>query len=59
MLEQRFRPLFATAIYAGLRKGELRALRRADVDLERRLILVRRSGDRSTTKGGHADCRPR
>src|SRR5262249_29787513 len=57
-LPQRYRPLFATAIYAGLRKGELRALRRADVDLERRLVLVRRSGERSTTKGGHADAVP-
>jgi integrase len=57
-LAPRFRPLFATAIYAGLRKGELRALRKTDVDLERRLLLVARSGDRQTTKGGHADVIP-
>ena len=57
-LPQRFCPLFATATYAGLRKGELRALRKSDVDLERRLILVRRSGERTTTIGGHADAVP-
>ena len=33
-LHPRWRPLFATAIYTGLRKGELAALRREDVDLE-------------------------
>ncbi len=35
--------LFATAAYAGLRLGELRALRWRDVDIEKRLIHVRRS----------------
>jgi integrase len=35
--------LFATAAYAGLRLGELRALRWRDVDFEKRLIHVRRS----------------
>ncbi len=57
-LEARWRPLFATAIYTGLRKGELLALRKTDVDLERRLLTVARSGDRETTKGGHADVIP-
>jgi len=57
-LAQRWRPLFATAIYTGLRKSELRALRKTDVDLDRQLISVRRSGDRETTKGGHADVIP-
>jgi integrase len=46
-------PLFAAALYTGLRKGELRALRK-----ERGLILVRRSRARATTKGGHADAVP-
>jgi integrase len=57
-LAPRWRPLFATAIYTGLRRGELRALRKTDVDLERRLLTVARSGDRDTTKGGHADVVP-
>lgn len=35
--------LFATAAYAGLRLGELRALRWRDVDFEKRLVHVRRS----------------
>jgi integrase len=35
--------LFATAAYAGLRLGELRALRWHDLDFEKRLIHVRRS----------------
>jgi integrase len=35
--------IFATAAYAGLRLGELRALRWRDVDFEKRLIHVRRS----------------
>ena len=57
-LHPRWRPLFATAVYTGLRKGELAALRREDVDLEARLLVVRRSWDRETTKGGHADAVP-
>ena len=39
------RALWATAIYAGLRHGELRALQVRDVDLERRRIEVQRSWD--------------
>jgi integrase len=50
--------LFATAIYAGLRKGELLALRKEDVDLDARLLNVARSHQRDTTKGGHADAIP-
>jgi integrase len=57
-LARRWRPLFAAALYTGLRKGELRALRKEDVDLDRALILVRRSGARATTKGGHANAIP-
>jgi integrase len=37
--------LWATAFYAGLRRGELRALRDEDVDLERNLIHVRHGWD--------------
>jgi integrase len=39
------RALWATAFYAGLRRGELRALHVEDVDLARREIHVRRSWD--------------
>jgi integrase len=39
------RPLWATAFYGGLRRGELRALRIEDVDLARGLIHVRRGWD--------------
>jgi len=58
VLEPRWRRLFAAAIFAGLRKGELGALRREDVDLQRRTITVRRSWSRNTTKGGHQDAIP-
>jgi len=37
--------LWATALYAGLRRGELQALRWSDVDLDQSLILVVRSWD--------------
>lgn len=57
-LPAHYRPLFATAIYTGLRKGELLALKKSDLDLESRLLTVARSGDRDTTKGGHADVIP-
>ena len=39
------RPLWATAMYAGLRRGELRALRWEDVDLGGNIIHVQRSWD--------------
>lgn len=49
------RPLWATAIYAGLRRAELRALRWSAVDLEKNIIRVERTwddheGDRSGGK---------
>jgi integrase len=37
--------LWATAVYGGLRRGELRALRWSDVDLKASVINVRRSWD--------------
>jgi integrase len=57
-LASRWRPLFATAIYTGLRKGELLGLRKGDVDFTTGLITVTRSYDRDTTKGQHADAIP-
>ncbi|WP_169542086.1 tyrosine-type recombinase/integrase [Solirubrobacter soli] len=39
------RALWATAMYAGLRRGELRALRWSDVDLDKGVIHVRRGWD--------------
>ncbi len=57
-LSDQWRPLFACAFYAALRKGELLALTKADVDLERQRLVVARSGERETTKGGHADVVP-
>jgi integrase len=53
-----WRNLFATALYTGMRKGELFGLRASDVDLDGRTITVARSYDRPTTKGGHADVIP-
>jgi integrase len=40
---ERHRALFATAIWTGMRKGELIGLRKSDVDLEHEVILVARS----------------
>ena len=39
------RPIYATAFYAGLRRGELRGLRWEDVNLAKGVIQVRRSWD--------------
>jgi integrase len=49
-----WRNLMATAIYLGLRKGELFALRKQDVDLQERLLYVRRSHGDDTVKGKKA-----
>ncbi len=49
-LSRTWRALFATAIYSGLRKGELASLRKEDVDFQAGLIFVRRSWARDTTK---------
>jgi len=39
---------YATAIYTGLRAGEIAALEWSDVDFERRLVTVQRSFDGPT-----------
>jgi len=46
-------PLFATLAYTGLRRGEAMGLRWADVDLDRRMLTVRRSYDGKTKSGKH------
>ena len=38
-----YRPLFATAVLTGARQGELLALRWGDLDLERRVLFIRRT----------------
>ena len=51
-LDPRWRPLFATCIFLGLRKGEALSLRKSDVDPERRILRIRQSWDREVTKNG-------
>jgi len=46
-----FRVCVALAIYSGLRKGEICALKRSDLDLDRGTIRVERSHKKATTKG--------
>lgn len=47
-----WRGCLAVGILAALRKGEIFGLEKRDVDLARRVLLVRRSHGRQTTKGG-------
>ncbi len=47
-----WRNLFATAVYTGMRRGELVALQKADVDLDGGTITVTRSWEANTTKSG-------
>ena len=58
VLNPKWKPLFATAVYTGMRKGELFALRKADVDFDAGLIIVSRSHDRDIPKGGRAEAIP-
>jgi integrase len=46
-------PFFALLAYTGLRRGEALGLRWSDVDLDRRLITVRRSYDGQTKSSKH------
>src|SRR5438067_9207679 len=57
-LAPRWRPLFAAAIFTGLRKGELAGLRKTDIRLSARQMMISRSYDRDTTKEGHEDALP-
>jgi integrase len=54
-LQERDRPVWATALYAGLRRGELMALRWEDVDLAAGVIRVERSYDDK----GHIEIEPK
>src|SRR6266581_4441343 len=47
-----WRPLFATAFFPGMQRGELLALQKEDIDLREWTMTVRRSGDADVTKGG-------
>jgi len=58
VLAPKYRALFATAIYTGMRKGELFGLRKSDVDFISGLITVAHSHDRDTTKGNRAEAIP-
>jgi integrase len=51
------RALWGTAIYAGLRHGELRALQVRDIDLEQRRIKVQRSWDQYEGGSARSDYR--
>jgi integrase len=57
-LSDRWRPLFATAIFTGMRLGELLGLRKSDVDLSAGLINITRSHAQGTTKGKRAEAIP-
>ncbi len=48
------RALFAVAMYLGLRKGEMFGLRRADVDVKRRILHVLYSHEHVGTKNGRS-----
>ena len=52
--EGRRRALWSLALYMGLRRGELWALRASDFDLRHRALVVARSHERETTKNGDA-----
>jgi integrase len=54
----RWRNLFSVAVFMGLRRGELFALKKASVNLEDKTLLVAASLDNDTTKGKHHDVLP-
>lgn len=50
-LQGRWRPLFITAVFTGLRASELRGLRWKDVDIERKELRVHQRADRFNAIG--------
>lgn len=65
VVEDPTRAIYAVAVFAGLRRGEIWALRRDAIDLERGTIKVSASNHRASTKTGrvrvvpiHAELRP-
>jgi integrase len=57
-LHPQWKELFATAIYTGMRKGELFAVQKSDVDFTSGLIMVSRSHERDSPKGGRVEAIP-
>ncbi len=57
-LSDAWRPFFATAVYTGMRRGELVALQKGDVDLAGGTIGVSRSWEAESTKGGRTRLLP-
>jgi integrase len=57
-LERRWWSLFATAVYTGMGKGELLALRKSDVGLKTGTLRVGRPHASDTTKGNREDLLP-
>src|SRR5260370_35312524 len=51
-LTPEWRPLFATAFFLGLRRGELLALQKGDIDLREWTLTGRRPGGREGPQGG-------
>lgn len=54
--QQKFKVAFALAAFAGLRSGEIRALKKRDVDLEAGVLYVRfarAAGEETTPKSSH------
>lgn len=54
MIAPQWRGFVAACVFLALRKGEVAALQKTDVDLEARVVRVRRSWERDTVKGGDA-----
>jgi integrase len=57
-LPENWRGFFAMAVYTGMRRGEVAALQKRDVDLEGGTVVVTRSWESDTTKGRRARLLP-
>lgn len=54
MIAPQWRGFVATALFLALRKGEVAALQKVDVDLVNKVVSIRRSWERDVTKNGEA-----